>query len=336
MYSSIISPLIVRTASSLVALSALACSDDESSISVSGTVGVDGGTISGTVESGQVGVDIPAGALVEDTELSIQTVSVDAPTPAGKELASATYAFLPHGTEFASTATLIIPHDGSASGAVRLDDENDTTWSELSDISIKASTIEVKVDGFSIYAAVANTTSSGCAGGVEVTGQVVIDASRPPASSTLDGHQAIVVWLWDDDGSDKSYKFGAGQVSGGDFNICIPGELPSKLGASTGLSFGFIGLLPPSATLPADGVIDDSTLNQLSAFGNGTILSYKHSNYDPMSLPANFWANDFPSGLSCGTCKAGSMGFDSLTKVNCAGAPLVFIDPSNGPECNLF
>lgn len=121
------------------------CDDPSGSTSI----GPEGGEVRG----GGARVDVPAGALSGDVEIGVAAVSGVATLPSGFEAAGPAIAFTPHGTTFASPARLELPHDGSATGAMRLDDESDTTWEPLTPAELTGELVLLDVARFSVIVA---------------------------------------------------------------------------------------------------------------------------------------------------------------------------------------
>jgi hypothetical protein len=92
------------------------CGDDDDdparSSSASATIGPAGGTINGP---DGVQMVVPAGALTEDTTLTIARVKAGAPAgPAGYSATTPIYEFTPHGQVFARPVTLRMPYTAPA------------------------------------------------------------------------------------------------------------------------------------------------------------------------------------------------------------------------------
>jgi hypothetical protein len=317
-----------------VALALFGCSDDPTNEGPATGKTID--SAGGSVESGGASVVVPEGALEDAVEVAVEVLDdVATDLPEGTSLAGDTVAFLPHGTTFSSPVTLTIAHDGSATGVMRLDDEDDTSWEAMSDVTVTANTVEVQTTSFSIYAAVAGAAGSTCAGGTEISGVFDLSSTNPP-TVTLDGYRATILWPYDDGNGDRIYKFGDGTVSGMNFTICVPDAFPMTLQDSAPFQFGVAVFFAPS-DFPADGEVSESTLMNLAAFANGTYFVVKHPAYAMGMPPAGFWANSFPLGLACGTCQAGGPDmFDTLSETPCAGSSVELTAGDLEPGCNLF
>jgi hypothetical protein len=291
----------------------------------------------GTVEIEGASVEIPEGALDEAVDIGVEVLDgVDGDLPEGSSLAGEAVAFLPHGTTFSTPVTVTLSHDGSATSVMRLDDENDTSWEAMSDITINDTTVEVRTLSFSILAAVAGVAGGSCAGGTEITGTIDVSATNPPSVS-LDGYRVTILWRYDAGDGDRIYKFGEGDVTGSNVTLCVPDTFPTVLTDSGPFHFGTAAFFSAS-TFPADGEVTEAMYANLAAHGDGAYFVVKHPSYATGSPPAGFWANDFPMGMACGVCTLATTPdtFDTLTEVSCAGSDLEVTDGSVDPECNLF
>ncbi len=113
----------------------------------------EGGTLA--LPSGKATLTVPAGALSEDTELSLSVVSTDE-LPNADDLGSLGFDFGPDGTTFLENVTIelalegTVPEDHKAVLAV-LDGES---WTEIEGSSLKDGTVSGETDHFSTYAIV--------------------------------------------------------------------------------------------------------------------------------------------------------------------------------------
>src|SRR5687768_13211815 len=81
--------------------------DDDEGGTVTETIGSDGGTVGGP--SGAE-LEIPAGALDADTEISIERPESGYPSlPETVEASGEVFAFLPHGQAFSEPVTITVP-----------------------------------------------------------------------------------------------------------------------------------------------------------------------------------------------------------------------------------
>ncbi len=126
--------------------------DDDTGDPTSATIGAEGGEL--LIEGAKL--IVPAGALAEETTLTIEEVA-SAGLPQVERLLSAPFELGPDGTEFAKTVELQLGYDGSklTGGAratvARLENE---TWTTLATIAADG-TAAAALDHFSIYAVVA-------------------------------------------------------------------------------------------------------------------------------------------------------------------------------------
>jgi hypothetical protein len=121
------------------------------------TVGPDGGQID---LGGGATLDIPAGALTEDVEITATVITdlegwADAPTfTDGVRFA---LSLEPHGLTFAEPATLTLPHGGwdDRLAVMRTDDDDDdTSWEVVPGMAEAGADAVVQISGFSGYALV--------------------------------------------------------------------------------------------------------------------------------------------------------------------------------------
>lgn len=101
------------------------------------------------------GIDVPAGALTTDTEVSVAEVSAEqivAKLPSVLHAVAPAVAFTPHGQTFTKPVTLSLFHEGTSADLVvlRLDDESDTEWERV-DATFAAGVAYVTSTHFSIY-----------------------------------------------------------------------------------------------------------------------------------------------------------------------------------------
>jgi predicted TIM-barrel fold metal-dependent hydrolase len=114
-------------------------------------IGPDGGAVA--LPSGAY-VHVPAGALDDDVQISIEEQRQDLPgLPAGLTARGKAYAFLPHGQTFAAPITIVLPYDGAADDVVplRLADEDDTSWSAVTGSVAVGGVLAFTSQSFSIY-----------------------------------------------------------------------------------------------------------------------------------------------------------------------------------------
>jgi hypothetical protein len=101
------------------------------------------------------GIDVPAGALEGETQITVAEVSaqnVSAKLPSVLKAVAPAVAFTPHGQTFAKPVTLSLFHEGGGQNLVvlRLDDESDMQWERV-DATFAAGVAYVTSTHFSIY-----------------------------------------------------------------------------------------------------------------------------------------------------------------------------------------
>ena len=177
--------------SAALALVLIGCGDDAASCPlVEGTgtaqqlIGPTGGTLE-LIGGGKL--EIPAGALDEDVMISITELDDPKPLPLGLDPAGKAIAFEPHGTVFNSPVTLTVPiketeTDLSQVRAMKLDDDEDDSWTTVLDGEKTPGKITLETTSFSIYMAARPRRNSGVV--VLPDGAVVLPMSD--AGTTLD------------------------------------------------------------------------------------------------------------------------------------------------------
>lgn len=98
-------------------------------------------------------LEIPKGALNSTVSLTVREVSDPKPLPFNLEPASKPIAFLPHGTQFLMPVKITLPAEGDTTEArpVKLDDEDDDTWSTVVGAEKFPDKLELETTSFSIY-----------------------------------------------------------------------------------------------------------------------------------------------------------------------------------------
>lgn len=126
-----------------------------------GVIGPQGGVVTG--EHG-VTVTIPTGALASETTIAATLVEASRlpARPAGMMAAGPFVALTPHGTQFATPVEVTLPYTSASSSltVLRIDDDNDTTWEQLTDASFTGGTATVSLSRFSILTVAATDTST--------------------------------------------------------------------------------------------------------------------------------------------------------------------------------
>lgn len=112
------------------------------------------GSTGGTLAMAGVEVRIPAGALSDETTLTLTVVDEVDALPAlddGLERDSRIVILQPHGTQFAQPVTITIPHDGRGRRVFRLADEADADWEPVADVSTSDVAATFQTQTFSYY-----------------------------------------------------------------------------------------------------------------------------------------------------------------------------------------
>ncbi|HXJ87173.1 MAG TPA: Calx-beta domain-containing protein [Candidatus Binatia bacterium] len=115
-------------------------------------IGAAGGTVT---EASGAKVVVPAGALTQDTPITVSQTSAGAPPlPAGVTAVGPIYAFTPHGTSFAVPATITVPFEpasvpGGTTPVLYKTNAAQSAWDVVSGASVSASTMVGNVSGFS-------------------------------------------------------------------------------------------------------------------------------------------------------------------------------------------
>lgn len=121
------------------------------------------GAAGATLSSATVTLQIPADVLSGNTTIAVTPLDaaarallpsavIESVFDGQATLTLATYAFTPHGASFADRVTIALHYGGVADVVLRLDDENDTTWERVSDVTFADGVATFEVYGFSIYA----------------------------------------------------------------------------------------------------------------------------------------------------------------------------------------
>jgi hypothetical protein len=137
---------------------AVACSQSKSGGDRSVTMMV--GAAGGIVSIAGARVQIPSGALTQDTAIGVATLSPHDVAASEvmvngavivTQLLSEPVAFTPHGTQFSSPVTIELPYSGGAELVMRLDDPHDTTWEVVDDATFEGGMATVVANHFSVY-----------------------------------------------------------------------------------------------------------------------------------------------------------------------------------------
>lgn len=200
------------------------------------------GPSGGTLELANGGkVEIPAGALDEETMITVTEVLDPKPLPLGLDSAGKGYAFEPHGTVFSAPVKIAIPFSDDDATAVRpmkLDDNEDTSWQTVVGGTKTADKIEMETTSFSIYMAVRARRGSGVIllpdGAVVLPG---VDASvGDDAAMGLDAATQADAAVDSDAAADGGLD-GSVLPDGGACDplteVCAPGEITQLVAGST-------------------------------------------------------------------------------------------------------
>lgn len=127
------------------------------------TIGAAGGDA--TSPSGAL-VRIPGGALSGDTVVTVTIVDAStlAAPPAGTELVGKPHAFTPHGLQFSAPVAIVLPSTETSGTVLRLDDERDTTWERVENVSFDGQAATFRTSHFSIYAVARGPDLVACCG----------------------------------------------------------------------------------------------------------------------------------------------------------------------------
>lgn len=123
------------------------------------SIGAEGGSIAA---EGGAQVDVPADALADEVELTIE--QAESPEDFGATALSegfdavTTVMVTPHGTTFSTPATLSLPYSAAELGdaedelvLMRIDDPSDTSWEPQVGLELDGGVASAEIDGFSVY-----------------------------------------------------------------------------------------------------------------------------------------------------------------------------------------
>jgi hypothetical protein len=200
------------------------CGDDAATeiTSVTKTIGPEGGEVA--LPDG-ASVNIPKGALDEDTDITVSRLSEDDAEalidllPAGLSPASAIYAFTPHGLKFNVAVGITLPFESASKtlSAQRLDDEDDETWAAQAGAEFDKSEATFETMTFSLYLVASGTATARDAGSDAMTVLPPQDAATGGKDASTGGKDAGKdTGTGDDDaggGGDKDAGEDAGSVA---------------------------------------------------------------------------------------------------------------------------
>ena len=155
-------------------------------------VGEEGGILERVSGDDTVNLDIPAGALTEDVEITIESVQIEDLSAAIEEFADisgTSWVFTPHGTTFDVGITFTLSQDGAADAVLRLDDELDTSWEMISDVSFDQNTLSFMNNTFSVYVPVA-ICKNYCQSVMEVCSELVYETCVETCQTDYLAHSA--------------------------------------------------------------------------------------------------------------------------------------------------
>ena len=114
-----------------------------------GTVGEDGGTVSGE----NVSLTIQAGSLSEDTVIYVYETQTDddAELPEGSTLVGTAWAFTPHGTTFSEPVSIQFEVPEGTNLVLRADNEEDNTFEIVESYNVDSTTATIQTNTFSVY-----------------------------------------------------------------------------------------------------------------------------------------------------------------------------------------
>jgi len=122
----------------------------------------------GAIETTGAGIDIPGGALSEDTEITVEVILPNG-LPEEDSLGSLVYEFGPDGTQFEEPVELTIELNADVpegmDAAIAWLDESTDTWTKLADSRIEGETVVATTDHFTKFAIVITAggqTSGAC------------------------------------------------------------------------------------------------------------------------------------------------------------------------------
>ncbi len=167
---------------------------------------------------------------------------------------------------------------------------------------------------------------------------VEVDAAPPDASGpavfSFEGSvgtgapmsgRLVVLWVVSSSSPDYVYKFGGGASAHATYVVSFASDPPQAAINSYGIAVGIVALLPPTATVPPDGVFT-SDIDDLPGFTSLHAVIYRATTATP--LP---WIGPFPQGYSCGRCVEVPNDFDGFEPVECS---TVHIELAPDDVCN--
>ncbi len=151
--------------------------------------GVDSTSEAFVITSGSATLDVPEGAVDEGVDLAVTYLDPEVDFPAGFESIGGIYAFTPHGTQFNVPVTITLPYDPPAGDpdleVLRLDDDQDDTWSTVDGVTWAENRCTFTTRTFSFYGAAALTGATGTTdSGTSDTGTGTTDTGTTGTTDT--------------------------------------------------------------------------------------------------------------------------------------------------------
>jgi hypothetical protein len=137
-----------------LALLVLGCGNDNAQVNITKTIGSAGGLVdTGSGSS----VNVPPGALVMNTNITI--TKVDVAPPAGRILVGPAFDFGPDGTTFSQPVTITLPFDssllpagtGPSSIVIFTAQRGSTQWTPVA-TTVASNTVQTSTSHFTVYA----------------------------------------------------------------------------------------------------------------------------------------------------------------------------------------
>lgn len=236
--------------SAALALVLIGCGDDDASCplvdggtgSVQALVGPTGGTLELT---GGGKLEVPPGALDEEVMITITELDEPKPLPLGLDSAGKAIAFEPHGTVFNLPVTLTVPiketeTDLAQVRAMKLDDDDDDSWTTILDGEKSPGKITLETTSFSIYMAARPRRNSGVV--VLPDGAVVLPMSDASVVVDAGSDSAVIADAGVDASTDASVGVDAAvdaTVDAAVDPVCDPLTEQCPVGEMTQLVVGY-------------------------------------------------------------------------------------------------
>ncbi|MFT5355973.1 MAG: hypothetical protein ACI9KE_003194 [Polyangiales bacterium] len=134
------------------------------------------------------------------------------------------------------------------------------------------------------------------------------DGSQPPTSG-----DAVILWTISSGSPDYEYIAGRGSLTSTGFEVTLPASMPAEALNSYGIGVGIVLAFDTGMALE-DGRVPD-TFEESTVIG--ATPNYAIIYVAPDAGEGPDWANDFPTGFSCGVGVEGTGTFDSFEPVRC-------------------